>query len=91
LPWRWRHNDHDQEAYEVKERLRNKNSASIRDGKNTLINADVAGKGVPAGLLAGHKPDQAEVFISELMTETKKFTGDAPQNDDITAIYLLRN
>ena len=33
-----------------------------------------------------HRPDKAEIFIAEL----KDFTGPAPQNDDVTALYLYR-
>jgi sigma-B regulation protein RsbU (phosphoserine phosphatase) len=36
------------------------------------------------------KPDQAQRFIDDLIGEIKAFTGDAPQSDDITALYLLR-
>jgi serine phosphatase RsbU (regulator of sigma subunit) len=37
-----------------------------------------------------HKPDRAEVFITDLISDIKKFTGSAPQSDDITALYLHR-
>ena len=37
-----------------------------------------------------HKPDRAEVFIADLISDIKKFTGPAPQSDDITALYLQR-
>ena len=37
-----------------------------------------------------HTPDQASVFIRELIASIKSFTGNAPQSDDITALYLLR-
>ncbi|MGB5875047.1 MAG: PP2C family protein-serine/threonine phosphatase [Bacteroidota bacterium] len=37
-----------------------------------------------------HKPDQAQGFIDQLIGEIKAFTGNAPQSDDITALYLLR-
>jgi phosphoserine phosphatase RsbU/P len=36
------------------------------------------------------RPERAELFIQSLMGDIKKFTGNAPQNDDITALYLLR-
>ena len=39
---------------------------------------------------AAHKPDQAELFIADLITDIRKFTGSAPQSDDITALYLHR-
>jgi sigma-B regulation protein RsbU (phosphoserine phosphatase) len=41
-------------------------------------------------LLARHKPDQAEIFIKDLISDIKRFTGNYPQSDDITALYLLR-
>ena len=37
-----------------------------------------------------HKPKKAASFISDLITDIKKFTGSAPQSDDITALYLHR-
>jgi len=37
-----------------------------------------------------HKPDQAQLFIDDLIGEIRAFTGNAPQSDDITALYLLR-
>ena len=40
--------------------------------------------------LIQHKPDQAELFIRDLIMDIKKFTGNASQNDDITALYLVR-
>jgi serine phosphatase RsbU (regulator of sigma subunit) len=36
------------------------------------------------------KPEKAGGFIHELITDIKRFTGTAEQNDDITALYLLR-
>jgi serine phosphatase RsbU (regulator of sigma subunit) len=36
------------------------------------------------------KPERAEQFIQSLIADLKRFTGGAPQNDDITALYLLR-
>jgi len=36
------------------------------------------------------KPERAELFIQSLISDIKRFTGNAPQNDDITALYLLR-
>ena len=41
-------------------------------------------------LLARHKPDHAEIFIKDLIGDIKRFTGNEPQSDDITALYLLR-
>ena len=38
-----------------------------------------------------HRPSAAEGFIRELIEDVKKFTGEAPQNDDITALYLGRS
>ncbi|HEX7572577.1 MAG TPA: PP2C family protein-serine/threonine phosphatase [Bacteroidota bacterium] len=40
--------------------------------------------------VSGHVPPGAERFIQELIADVKKFTGSAPQNDDITALYLLK-
>jgi phosphoserine phosphatase RsbU/P len=37
------------------------------------------------------KPERAEKFIQELIVDIKNFTGNAPQSDDITALYLLRH
>lgn len=37
-----------------------------------------------------NKPDKAKAFISDLIADIKKFTGSAPQSDDITALYLHR-
>jgi sigma-B regulation protein RsbU (phosphoserine phosphatase) len=33
----------------------------------------------------------AQHFIDDLIADVKKFTAGAPQNDDITALYLIRN
>jgi serine phosphatase RsbU (regulator of sigma subunit) len=41
--------------------------------------------------VAGHVPDRASAFIAELIADVKKFTGSAPQNDDITALYLMKH
>ncbi len=35
-------------------------------------------------------PDDAQTFIQSLIEDVQKFTGDAPQADDITALYILR-
>ena len=40
--------------------------------------------------MSSHVPPRAETFIQELIADVKKFTGSAPQNDDITALYLLK-
>lgn len=40
--------------------------------------------------LKRHKSDSADAFIKDLIDDIKKFTGDAPQSDDITALYLVR-
>ncbi len=37
-----------------------------------------------------HKPDNAEGFIKDLITDIRDFTGSAPQSDDVTALYLFR-
>ena len=39
----------------------------------------------------GHVPVRAETFIEELIADVKKYTGSAPQNDDITALYLMKH
>ena len=36
-------------------------------------------------------PDRARTFIEELIADVKKYTGSAPQNDDITALYLMKH
>ncbi len=36
------------------------------------------------------RPDRAELFIQTLIEEIKRFTGVAPQSDDITALYVMR-
>jgi sigma-B regulation protein RsbU (phosphoserine phosphatase) len=40
--------------------------------------------------LARHSPARSPLFIQELISDLKQFTGTAPQNDDITALYLRR-
>ena len=35
-------------------------------------------------------PEKAEEFIRNLIADVKQFTADAPQADDITALYLIR-
>jgi serine phosphatase RsbU (regulator of sigma subunit) len=40
--------------------------------------------------LVRNKTPLAEAFINGLIADVKKFTGSAPQNDDITALYLHR-
>ncbi|TSA21894.1 serine/threonine-protein phosphatase [bacterium] len=37
-----------------------------------------------------HKPEKAESFIAQLIGDIRRFTGSAPQSDDITALYLRR-
>jgi len=37
-----------------------------------------------------HKPENAETFIGQLIRDIRRFTGSAPQSDDITALYLHR-
>jgi sigma-B regulation protein RsbU (phosphoserine phosphatase) len=34
--------------------------------------------------------DTAKKFIDLIVQDVKEFTGDAPQSDDITALYLIR-
>jgi sigma-B regulation protein RsbU (phosphoserine phosphatase) len=41
--------------------------------------------------VCGRVPPRAETFIQELIADVKKFTGAAPQNDDITALYLVKH
>lgn len=36
------------------------------------------------------KPVKAETFINNIVADVKKHTGDTPQSDDITALYLIR-
>ncbi len=40
--------------------------------------------------LMAHKSDRADGFIRDLIDDIKRFTGDAPQSDDITALYIIR-
>lgn len=40
--------------------------------------------------LARNKPEKADAFVADLITELKNFTGTTPQNDDITVLYLYR-
>jgi sigma-B regulation protein RsbU (phosphoserine phosphatase) len=40
--------------------------------------------------VASHLPSGASEFIRDLIADVRKFTGVAPQNDDITALYLMR-
>jgi len=40
--------------------------------------------------LAQNRPEKAGVFVADLIAELKSFTGAAPQNDDITVLYLHR-
>ncbi len=40
--------------------------------------------------LARNKPDRADTFITDLIADIRKFTGSAPQSDDITVLYLRR-
>jgi serine phosphatase RsbU (regulator of sigma subunit) len=35
-------------------------------------------------------PDKADTFIQQLIADVKRFTGNAPQADDITALYMMR-
>lgn len=37
-----------------------------------------------------HRHEKADAFIRDLIDDLKRFTGSAPQSDDITALYLLR-
>ena len=40
--------------------------------------------------LLKNNSDSAEKFISELLEDIDAFTGESPQSDDITALYLMR-
>ena len=40
--------------------------------------------------LKAHAELSVEAFVDELLASIKRFTGSAPQNDDITALYLRR-
>ena len=40
--------------------------------------------------LQSHRDLPPRMFIDALMKDIREFTGDAPQNDDITALYLFR-
>jgi serine phosphatase RsbU (regulator of sigma subunit) len=42
------------------------------------------------GFVGRHRPDSATQFVSDLIRDIKQFTGSAPQNDDITALYVHR-
>jgi serine phosphatase RsbU (regulator of sigma subunit) len=37
-----------------------------------------------------HRHDRADAFIRDLIADLKRFTGNAPQSDDITALYMMR-
>jgi len=37
------------------------------------------------------RPKKSETFIKNIVSDIKKFTGNSPQSDDITALYLIRN
>jgi serine phosphatase RsbU (regulator of sigma subunit) len=41
--------------------------------------------------LLHHRDLRAREFIAGLINDIRSFTGDAPQNDDITALYLVRS
>jgi serine phosphatase RsbU (regulator of sigma subunit) len=56
------------------------------DGRQRLYEEDFPLK----KFVSGHVPVRAETFIQELIADVKKFTGPAPQNDDITALYLVK-
>lgn len=38
-----------------------------------------------------HTPKSSQKFINDLVEDVKSHTGSAPQSDDITALYLIRN
>lgn len=37
------------------------------------------------------RPKKSETFIKNIVNDIRKFTGNTPQSDDITALYLVRN
>ncbi|MEW6511664.1 MAG: PP2C family protein-serine/threonine phosphatase [Bacteroidota bacterium] len=37
-----------------------------------------------------HRPERADTFIADLIADIRRFTGNATQSDDITALYILR-
>jgi serine phosphatase RsbU (regulator of sigma subunit) len=41
--------------------------------------------------LANHRAARADEFIADLIRDIRKFTGNAPQSDDITALYVVRH
>jgi serine phosphatase RsbU (regulator of sigma subunit) len=43
-----------------------------------------------SAFVARHRPQSSTQFVSDLIVDIKRFTGAAPQNDDITALYLHR-
>lgn len=38
-----------------------------------------------------NKPEDANLFVDDIVKDVKKYTGDAPQSDDITVMYLIRD
>jgi serine phosphatase RsbU (regulator of sigma subunit) len=54
--------------------------------RNELYESEVPLK----DFFTGTVPDKAETFIQQLIADVKRFTGNAPQADDITALYMLR-
>ncbi len=56
------------------------------DGRQRLYDEDFPLK----DYVRAHVPPRADAFIQELIADVKNFTGSAPQNDDITALYLLK-
>jgi serine phosphatase RsbU (regulator of sigma subunit) len=54
--------------------------------RNELYESEVPLK----DFFTGTVPDNADTFIQQLIADVKRFTGNAPQADDITVLYMLR-
>jgi len=57
-----------------------------QDEQSRLYDAD----GTLKDFFARHTPPRAKDFITALIDDVRTFTGEAPQADDITALYLMR-
>lgn len=42
-------------------------------------------------LFKSKRPKKSQTFINNIVKDIKKFTGNTPQSDDITALYLIRH
>ena len=54
--------------------------------RNQLYDSDVPLK----EFALRHSSEKAKLFVDSLINDIRKFTGNAPQSDDITAMYLVR-